>query len=191
MTPAERRELVDRQHRFLSIVRQCALLGVSRSSLYYRPKETSRQDLSLMRDLDRQYLETPFYGSRRMKASLERQGTPVSRKRVQRLMRVMGLRAIYWRPRTSQPAPERRVYPYLLRNLAITRPNEVWAADITYLPMARGFLYLVAIYDRIMDFEPFSDGPGLMRDAQTAKPQSFRTGDGWFAYNLGVNLAQM
>ena len=96
-------------------VRQCALLGVGRSSLYYRPKETSRQGLSLMREMDRQYLETPFYGSRRMRASLERQGMPVSRKRVQRLMRVMGLRAIYWQPRTSQPAPERRVYPYLLR----------------------------------------------------------------------------
>ena len=129
------------------MVRQCALLSVSRSSLYYRPMETSQQDLFLMRELDRQYLKTPFYGSRRMKASLERQGTPVSRKRVQRLMRLMGLRAIYRRPRTSQPAPERRVYPYLLRDLAITRPNEVWAADITYLPMARGFLYLVAIMD--------------------------------------------
>ena len=147
MTPAQRRELVDRQHRSLSMVRQCALLSVSRSSLYYRPKETSQQDLFLMRELDRQYLETPFYGSRRMKASLERQGTPVSRKRVQRFMRLMGLRAIYRRPRTSQPAPERRVYPYLLRDLAITRPNEVWATDITYLPMARGFLYLVAIMD--------------------------------------------
>ena len=147
MTPAKRRELVDRQHRSLSMVRQCALLSVSRSSLYYRPMETSQQDLFLMRELDRQYLETPFYGSRRMKASLERQGTPVSRKRVQRLMRLMGLRAIYRRPRTSQPAPERRVYPYLLRDLAITRPNEVWAADISYLPMARGFLYLVAIMD--------------------------------------------
>ena len=147
MTPAQRRELVDRQHRSLSMVRQCALLSVSRSSLYYRPMETSQQDLFLMRELDRQYLKTPFYGSRRMKASLERQGTPVSRKRVQRLMRLMGLRAIYRRPRTSQPAPERRVYPYLLRDLAITRPNEVWAADITYLPMARGFLYLVAIMD--------------------------------------------
>ena len=124
MTPAERRELVDRRHRHLSIVRQCALLGVSRSSLYYRPKETSQQDLSLMRELDRQYLETPFYGSRRMRASLERQGMPASRKRVQRLMRVMGLRAIYRRPRTSQPAPERRVYPYLLRDLAITKPNQ-------------------------------------------------------------------
>ena len=147
MTPAQRRELVDRRHGSLSIVRQCALLGVSRSSLYHRPKETSQQALSLMREMDRQYLETPFYGSRRMKASLDRQGMPVSRKRVQRLMRLMGLHAIYRQPRTSQPAPERRVYPYLLRNLTITRANQVWAADITYLPMARGFLYLVAIMD--------------------------------------------
>ena len=100
-----------------------------------------------MQAMDRQYLETPFYGSRRMKASLDRQGMTVSRKRVQRLMRIMGLRAIYRQPRTSQPAPERRVYPYLLRDLTITRANQVWAADITYLPMARGFLYLVAILD--------------------------------------------
>ena len=144
MTPAQRRELVDRRHRHLSMVRQCQLLGVSRSSLYYRAKGTSQQDLSLMRELDRQYLETPFYGSRRMKASLDRQGMTVNRKR---LMRIMGLRAIYRQPRTSQPAPERRIYPYLLRDLTITRANQVWAADITYLPMARGFLYLVAIMD--------------------------------------------
>ena len=144
MSPAERRELVDRQLRSLSIARQCQLMGVSRSSLYYRPKETSRQDLSLMREMDRQYLETPFYGSRRMKASLDRQGLPASRKRVQRLMR---LRAIYRQPRTSQPAAGRWVYPYLLRDLTITRANQVWAADITYLPMARGVLYLVAIMD--------------------------------------------
>ncbi len=147
MSLAQRRELVDRRHRHLSIVRQCQLLGVSRSSLYYRPKGTSQQDLSLMMELDRQYLETPFYGSRRMKACLERRGKPVSRKRVQRLMRVMGLRAIYRQPRTSRPAPEQRVYPYLLRGASITRPNQVWAADITYLPMARGFLYLVAVMD--------------------------------------------
>ena len=120
MSPAERRELVDRQPRYLSIARQCALLGVGRSSLYYRPKETSQQDLSLTREMDRQYLETPFYGSRRMKASLERQGVPVSRKRVQRLMTLMGLRAIYRQPRTSQPTAGRRVYPYLLRDLTIT-----------------------------------------------------------------------
>ena len=97
--------------------------------------------------MDRQYLETPFYGSRRMRAWLERQGTVVGRKRVWRLMRVMGLRAIYRGPRTSRPAPEHRVYPYLLAKADISRPNQVWAADITYLPMARGFLYLVAIID--------------------------------------------
>ena len=100
-----------------------------------------------MREIDRQYLETPFYGSRRMKAWLERQGIPVSRKRVQRLMRVMGLRAIYRRPRTSRPAQGVWVYPYLLGKAEITRPNQVWAADITYLPMERGFLYPVAVMD--------------------------------------------
>ncbi len=97
MSPSRRRKMVDREHPTLPIVRQCALLGVSRSSLYYRPKEASEADLSLMREMDRQYLETPFYGSRRMKAWLDRQGIPVSRKRAQRLMRVMGLRAIYIR----------------------------------------------------------------------------------------------
>ena len=132
MSPGRRREMVDREHPSLPIVRQCALLGVSRSSLYYRAKGASEEDLPLIRDMDRQYLETPFYGSRRMKAWLDRQGMSVSRKRVQRLMRVMGLRAIYRRPRTSQPAPGHRVYPYLLRNARITRPNQVWAADITY-----------------------------------------------------------
>ena len=140
MSPVRRREMVGRKHPDLPIVRQCALPGVSRSSLYYRPKATSEGDLSLMREMDRQYLETPFYGSRRMKAWLERRGIAVSRKRVQRLMR-----AIYRRPSTSRKAPEYRVYPYLLRNARITRPNQVWAADITYLPMARGFLYLVAV----------------------------------------------
>ncbi len=147
MSPARRRQMVDREHPSLSLVRQCALLGVSRSSIYYRPRAASPEDLSLMGEIDRQYLETPFFGSRRMKAWLERQGMPVSRKRVQRLMRAMGLRAIYRRPSTSRPAPEQRVYPYLLRNVRITRPNQVWAADITYLPMARGFLYLVAVMD--------------------------------------------
>ena len=133
MSPGRRRKMVDREHPSLRMMRQCVLLGVSRSSLYYRAKGTSEEDLSLMRDMDRQYLETPFYGSRRMKAWLDRQGMSVSRKRVQRLMRDMGLRAIYRRPRTSQPAPEQRVYPYLLRNARVTRPNQVWAADITYL----------------------------------------------------------
>ena len=124
-----------------------ALLGVSRSGLYYRSRGTSEEDLALMKAMDRQYLETRFYGSRRMKVWLERQGRRVSRKRVQRLMHIMGLRAIYRGPRTSRPAPEHRVYPYLLEKAGITQPNQVWTADITYLPMARGFLYLVAVMD--------------------------------------------
>ena len=125
MSPGRRLEMVDRDHPKLPITRQCALLGVSRSSLYYRPKAVSEEDLSLKGEIDRQYLETPFYGSRRMKAWLERRGTQVSRKRVQRLMRVMRLRAICRRSGTSRPAPERRVYPYLLKNTRITRPNKV------------------------------------------------------------------
>ena len=147
MSPARRRQMVDRDHPSLSLVRQCALLGVSRSSIYYRPRAASAEDLSLMGEIDRQYLETPFYGSRRMRAWLERSGVWVSRKWVQRLMRAMGLQAIYRRPGTSRGWPEHPVYPYLLRNVRITRPNQVWAADITYLPMARGFLYLVSVMD--------------------------------------------
>ena len=139
--------MVDRRHPDLSVVRQCALLGISRSSVYYRQAEVSQEDLELMRLMDRQYLATPFYGSRRMVAWLSRLGYRVSRKRVQRLMRIMGLQVIYRRPRTSRPAPGHKVYPYLLRGMEITRPNQVWATDITYLPMAHGFLYLVAIMD--------------------------------------------
>ena len=125
MSPAQRREMVDREHPSLSIVRQCALLGMSRSSIYYGPRAALEEDLSLMGEIDRQYLETPFYGSRRMRAWLERRGVRVSRKRVQRLMRVMGLRAIYRKPGTSRPAPGAKVYPYLVRNARITRPNLV------------------------------------------------------------------
>ena len=147
MSRERRREMVDRQHPALSAVRQCALLGISRSSLYYRSRGTSSEDLAVMKLIDQQYLATPFYGSRRMAVWLKRQGRPVSRKRVQRLMRSMGLQAIYRRPRTSQPASGHKVYPYLLGGMEFTKPNQVWAADITYLPMARGFLYLVAIMD--------------------------------------------
>jgi putative transposase len=142
-----RRGMVDRRHQMLSTVRQCALLGINRSSLYYRRKGTFPEDLAVMKAIDQQYLATPFYGSRRMRVWLQRQGCRASRKRVQRLMRTMGLVAIYRRPRTSKPAPGHKVYPYLLCGMDITRPNQVWAADITYIPMARGFLYLVAIMD--------------------------------------------
>ena len=139
--------MVERQHPSLSVVRQCRLLGISRSGWYYRPRGVSDEDLELMKMIDRQYLATPFYGSRKMVAWLKGQGKWVNRKRIRRLMRVMGLKAIYRRPRTSQPAPGHKVYPYLLRGMKITRPNQVWVADITYIPMARGFLYLVAIID--------------------------------------------
>jgi putative transposase len=123
------------------------LLDISRSGLYYQPVGISEEDLTLMKLIDRQYLATPFYGARKIAAWLKSQGQRVNRKRVQRLMRLMGLKAIYRRPRTSQPAPGHKVYPYLLSGMKITRPNQVWAADITYIPMARGFLYLVAIID--------------------------------------------
>jgi putative transposase len=123
------------------------LLGISRSGLYYQPKGISGEDIALMNLIDRQYLATPFYGARKIAAWLKGQNYSVNRKRVRRLMRLMGLRAIYRRPRTSKPAPGHRIYPYLLGGMKITRPNQVWAADITYIPMARGFLYLVAIID--------------------------------------------
>ena len=147
MSLAQRRRMVDREHSLLSIARQCALLGVARSSLYSRPREASGENLALMQALDRQYLDTPFYGWVEADEGLAREGRCVSRKRVQRLMCIMGLRAIYRSPRTSRPAPEHRVYPYLLEKIRVTRPNQAWAADITYLPMARGFLHLVAIMD--------------------------------------------
>jgi len=129
------------------MVRQCRLLGISRSGLYYEPKGIVEKDLTLMKLIDRQYLATPFYGARKMAAWLGIWGERVNRKRVQRLMRLMGLRAVYRRPRTTTPAPEHRRFPYLLKGLSISAPNQVWAADITFLPMARGFLYLVAIMD--------------------------------------------
>ena len=129
------------------MVCQCKLLDVSRSGLYYQPVEVSEEDLTLMKLIDRQYLATPFYGARRIAAWLKNQGYTVNRKRIRRLMQVMGLKAIYRRPRTSQPAPGNKIYPYLLNGMKVTRPNQVWAADITCIPMARGFLYLVAIID--------------------------------------------
>jgi putative transposase len=144
---SQRLDMIDRKHPRLSLVRQCSLLKVSRSSLYCRPAPTSELDMELMALMDRQYLKTPFYGSRKMTAWLRAQGYQVNRKRVRRLMQVMGLEVIYRRPNTSKPAPDHKVYPYLLKGLEINRVNQVWSADITYLPMARGFLYLVAIMD--------------------------------------------
>ena len=139
--------MVDFQDPKISVSRQCRLLDLSRSSVYYQPVEIAPQDLLLMRLIDEQYLKTPFYGSRSMTLHLRRLGYPVNRKHIQRLMRLMGLEAIYPKPKTSRPHPEHKIYPYLLRNLNIDRPNQVWAADITYVPMARGFMFLAAVMD--------------------------------------------
>jgi putative transposase len=130
-----------------SMRRQCELLGVNRSSLYYQPVEPDAEELALMRRMDELHLQRPFFGSRMMTQTLKAKGAVVNRKRVQRLMRLMGLESTVPKPNTSKPAPEHAVYPYLLRNLAVSRINQVWAADITYIPMARGFAYLVAIID--------------------------------------------
>ena len=131
--------MVDGSHSQLSIVRQCALLQISRSGRYYQPVGESEPTLALMRLIDEAFLECPYYGSRQMTRHLHRLGHRVGRNRVVRLMRKMGLRAIYQKPNTSAPHPEHRVYPYLLRELAIVRPNQVWCSDITYIPMRRGF----------------------------------------------------
>lgn len=134
-------------HPQLTISRQCELLKVARSSFYYQAQGPSDEELSLLRLIDEQYLKTPFYGSRRMTVVLRQQGYAVNRKRVQRLMRQLGLEAIYPKPRLSQPHPEHQVYPYLLRNLAVTHANHVWCTDITYLPVLKGHFYLGAMMD--------------------------------------------
>ena len=139
--------MVDPTHARLSIVRQCRLVSVARSSFYYEGTGESPLNLRLLRGIDAQFLETPFYGSRQMTRWLRRQGDTVSRKRVRRLMRLLGVHAIFQRPRTSQADPGHRVYPYLLRDLQITRPNHVWCTDVTSIPLQRGFLYLVAVMD--------------------------------------------
>ena len=139
--------MVEASNPKLSIVRQCDLLGISRSGRYYQPLGENAESLALMRLMDETYMDCPYYGARQMKRHLHRLGHKVGRHRVARLMRKMGLAAIYQKPNTSKPNKENKIYPYLLRDLAITRPNQVWCTDITYLPMRKGFLYLVAIMD--------------------------------------------
>src|SRR6202047_3220420 len=139
--------MVERTKPALPIAQQCRLLALPRSSVYRKPAEVSAEDLAIMALIDRQYVARPYYGSRRMQAWLATQGHIVNRKRVQRLMRLLGLVAIYQRPNTSKPATAHKIYPYLLRGLAIERVNQVWCSDVTYIPMAKGFLYLVMIMD--------------------------------------------
>ena len=140
--------MVDLDHPDLSIRRQCQLLGLNRATFYYQPAGESAENLALMRLIDQEYTQRPFYGYRKITVRLSALvGYPVNHKRVARLMRLMGLAAVVPRPGTSTPAPGHKVYPYLLRSLAIVRPNQVWSADITYIPMAGGFMYLVAVID--------------------------------------------
>ena len=147
MSAPARRAKLDRDHPDVSIRRQCVLLGLPRSGVYRQPRSANDNDLDLMRRIDEMFLRWPFLGSRRLAALLSAEGQRINRKRVCRLMRVMGIAALGPKPRTSKPAAGHKIHPYRLRNLVIDRPNQVWCADITYLPMARGFLYLVAIMD--------------------------------------------
>jgi putative transposase len=141
------RALVDWGHPEISIRRQCELLGVNRSGLYYEPTGESEENLLLMRLLDEQFTRTPFYGSRKIREWLVAQGHAVNRKRISRLMEVMGLETVYPKPKLSQPGDGHRIYPYLLRGTAVERVNQVWSTDITYIRMAQGFVYLVAVMD--------------------------------------------
>jgi putative transposase len=141
------RALVEPEHPTLSRRRQCALLGLNRASFYYQAVTESDENLRLMRQLDAEYTRHPFYGSRKLTRWLQDQGEEVNRKRVQRLMRVMGLEAIYPKPRLSQGGKGHRIFPYLLRGVTVARPNQVWSADITYVPLTTGFMYLAAIID--------------------------------------------
>ena len=138
--------MIDRTHR-LSVGRQARALGISRGSVYYLPRPMSDADLALMRRIDELHLDHPFAGSRMLQGILKAEGHEVGRLHLSTLMKKMGIEALYRRPKTSKPAPEHKVYPYLLRNLSVTRPNQVWAMDITYVPMARGFVYLAAVID--------------------------------------------
>jgi putative transposase len=143
----QRRGLIEEDQPRLSVRRQCQLLGLSRATLYYEPAPESAANLALMRLIDQQYTDCPFYGSRKMTVWLQGLGHLVNRKRVQRLMGLMGLEAIYPKPRLSVAGPGHRIYPYLLRGVSITRPDQVWSSDITYVPLPTGFMYLAAVID--------------------------------------------
>jgi putative transposase len=147
MTSEERKSLIEPEHTQLSVRSQCALLGLCRASYYYEPEEDRTHDFELMHLIDREYLEHPFYGSRRMAVALKEGGYFVNRKRVQRLMREMGLEAIYPKRNLSKPGEPEIKFPYLMRGLSIDRPNKAWCADITYIPLQEGFGYCIAVMD--------------------------------------------
>ncbi len=180
--------MIESSYTAISIRRQCDLIGLNRSSLYYQPAGESPLNLELMRVIDEQYTKTPFYGWPRMTAQLQRLGYEVNHKRVQRLMQFMGLQAVYPKPKTTVPDKENKIYPYLLRDLAICRPNHVWASDITYIRMHQGFMYLVAVMDWFSRFviawelSNTLDGlfclQALDRALQEGQPEIFNTDQG-------------
>ena len=161
-------------HKRVSVARKCALVGLSRSSYYYRPRPPDPFDLELMHALDRLYTRYPFYGVRRLQQALRQEGYPVNRKRVHRLMQVLGLQAIPVRRRLSARDASHRVYPYLLRRRVIDRPDLVWASDITYLPLRRGFVYLVAVMDwfsrYVLSWRLANSGGGLLPGSVRRSP---------------------
>ena len=180
--------MVQADHPHLSISRQCELVGLSRSVFYYQPAKASEENLRLMQQIDSIYLKYPFYGTRRMRAVLQEQGYGVNRKRIKRLYQLMGLQAIGPKPNTSKPAEGHKVYPYLLRNLKVERANQVWATDLTYIPMPTGFMYLMAVVDlysrkviswgvsNTMDTDFCCD---VLKEAlQTGRPAIFNTDQG-------------
>jgi putative transposase len=189
MSVPDRRALVDRDHREPSIRKQCKLFGIARSGVYRKPPPANDNDLALMRRIDELFTAWPFLGSRRMAAMLRAEGHAINRKHVQRLMRRMGMAALGPKPRTTKPAPGHKIFPYLLRNMAIERPNQVWAADITYVPIGRGFLYLVAVMDwasravlawRLSNTMDVSFCVGALEEAlaRFGKPDIFNTDQG-------------
>lgn len=189
LSTEDRRHLVEPTHQELSIRRQCELIGLPRSSYYYKPAQESEKNLILMRSIDELYLRYPFLGSRRMAVLLSREkNSPINRKRIQRLMRKMGIEAIFPGPKTSIAHPDHRIYPYLLRNVAIESVNHVWSTDITYIPMRRGFLYLVAVIDwysrYILSWELSNSMDvsfclsALERALRQGRPQIFNTDQG-------------
>jgi putative transposase len=153
MSPSERREMIRKENTDLSLTRQCKLLKISRSSIYYTPVGFDQATIDLMHEIDRIFTKYPFFGSRQIAAYLPQLGFSAGRHRVRRLMGIMGLQAIYKGPNTSKKHPEHRIYPYQLRKLPITRPNQVWCSDVTYIPVKNGFQYLVAT--------KVADGKGL------------------------------
>ena len=198
MSAPDRRAKLDRAHGGLSIRRQCAMLGLARSGVYRKPRAANDNELEAMRRIDALFTAPPFFGARRIARTLSEEGFPIDRKRVRRLMRRMGIEALGPRRRTSNPAPGHKVYPYLLRDLTIDRPNQVWAADITYIPIGRGFLYLVAVIDwasravlswRLSNTMDASFCVVALEDAlaRYGKPEIFNTDQGQPIHRLGLH----